>query len=97
MAAPGVRQVNIHADLVDWDRGRNFIGEETALYSIWRHLRDRRLNRVDAEEPAGILTHHLVMDDATERFMRRLIAVAHTHGGRFVAIPRSVSGVMNRL
>ena len=87
LAAPGVRQVNIHADLVDWGRCCGFIGEEKALYTVWRHLRDRRLNRADPGEPTGILTHHLVMDDATERFVRRLILVAHAHGARFLSIP----------
>ena len=34
---------------------------------------------MSAEEPTGILTHHLVQDDATDAFLDRLIAVSVAH------------------
>jgi hypothetical protein len=43
------------------------------------HLRARRLAEVDAEEPTGILTHHLVQDEATDAFLRRLAAYTGAH------------------
>jgi hypothetical protein len=34
---------------------------------------------VCADEPTGILTHHLVQDEATDAFLDRLIAVSVAH------------------
>jgi hypothetical protein len=34
---------------------------------------------VCAEEPTGILTHHLVQDEAADAFLDRLIAVSVPH------------------
>lgn len=84
--APGLRQVNVHADLVDWRSGRSFIGEALALFSVWRHLRHRRLGRVCADEATGLLTHHLLQmrDVATREFISRLILVVRAQGGRFL-------------
>ena len=85
MAAAGVRQVNVHADLVDWTGDRGFLGEARALGLIVRHLRARFLGSVDPEEPTGILTHHLVQDAETEQFLRRFIATVRRHPAARVA------------
>lgn len=74
-----VAEVNIHVDLVAWVGGRGFIGEEAALGGLVGHLRARRQGRVDAEEPTGILTHHLIQDEATNAFLLRLIAITCAH------------------
>jgi hypothetical protein len=79
--APGITEVNVHIDLVAWAEDRGFIGEEAALGGIVRHLQARRLGEVDAQEPTGILTHHLVQDEATDRFLRRLAAITEEHPG----------------
>src|SRR5262245_15653325 len=63
-AAPGVRQVNTHVDLLDWRGTRGFIGEGSALDIVVGHLSQRRQRQVDPSEPTGLLTHHLVHDDA---------------------------------
>jgi hypothetical protein len=85
----GLQTVNVHADLVDWHGSRGFIGETAALGLLLRHLRGRFLGTVDAEEPTGILTHHLVQDGATERFLRRLTATVRRHAGAgFMPIPK---------
>lgn len=77
--APGITQVNVHIDLVAWAEERGFIGEEVALGAIVRHLQARRLGGVDAQEPTGILTHHLVHDEPTEAFLCRLVAITAEH------------------
>jgi hypothetical protein len=77
--APGVVAANVHVDLVAWKGDRGFIGEEAALSGLIRHLHARRSNRVDAEEPTGILTHHLVQDEATDTFLGRLAAITGAH------------------
>jgi hypothetical protein len=77
--APGVIEVNVHIDLVAWTAGRRFIGEEAALCGLVSHLRARRRKVVNAEEPTGILTHHLLLDEETDVFLGQLIAISTTH------------------
>jgi hypothetical protein len=77
--ASGVIEVNVHVDLVAWKEGRGFVGEDAALGGLVQHLRARRLRAVCADEPTGILTHHLVQDEATDVFLDRLIGVSAAH------------------
>jgi hypothetical protein len=77
--APGIAEANVHIDLVAWAKNRGFIGEEVALGGIVGHLQARRLGEVDAHEPTGILTHHLVQDEPTDVFLRRLVAITTEH------------------
>jgi hypothetical protein len=77
--APGLIEVNVHLDLIAWTSHRGFIGEGAALGGLVQHLRARRLGGVSAEEPTGILTHHLVQDEATDAFLRRLIEITGRH------------------
>jgi hypothetical protein len=77
--APGVAEINVHVDLIAWRDDRRFIGEGAALAGLIGHLRARRLGEVDAEEPTGILTHHLVQDDRTDAFLHRFIAISSAH------------------
>jgi hypothetical protein len=77
--ALGVFAANVHVDLVAWRGDRGFIGEAAALGGLVGHLRARRRGEVDGDEPTGILTHHLVQDDATEDFLLRLVALTAAH------------------
>ena len=77
-AAPGLTQVNTHADIIDW-RERRFVGDDMAAGAVLRHLIDRRLGRVDPAEPTGILTHHLVHDAPAWRFLERLLKFTRAH------------------
>lgn len=88
--APHVFAVNVHADLVDWRGGRGFVGEGAALGALLAHLRDRRLGRCDADEPTGILTHHLVQDEAADAFLTRLVALIRAHPAAHWLDPRVV-------
>lgn len=65
--APGLRQVNTHVDLVAWQAGRRFVGEEQALALAARNL--------PGEEPLGWLTHHAAHDAAAWDFLERLAAL----------------------
>ncbi|HEX6092735.1 MAG TPA: polysaccharide deacetylase family protein [Dongiaceae bacterium] len=70
----GDRQaVNTHADIIDWHRGRGFVGEDAALALIAGHLAARREGRADPDEPTGLLTHHLVHDEACWNFLTELV------------------------
>jgi hypothetical protein len=77
--AAGIIEANIHVDLVTWKGSRGFIGEDAALGGLVQHLRARRLRAVCADEPTGILTHHLIQDEATDAFLDRLITVSVAH------------------
>jgi hypothetical protein len=77
--ALGIIEANIHVDLVAWKGSRGFIGEDAALGGLVQHLRARRLRAVCADEPTGILTHHLIQDEATDAFLDRLITVSIAH------------------
>lgn len=77
-AIAGLRWVNCHCDPIHWKQGRVFRGEAFALEEITRHLTARRLGTV-TEEPTGLLTHHLVHDDAMTAFLAKLFAVTLTH------------------
>ncbi|HEX5768237.1 MAG TPA: hypothetical protein VFX94_08385 [Burkholderiales bacterium] len=64
-AAPGLRQVNTHVDIVAWREGKRFIGEEHAIGATLKIL--------EREEPVGLLTHHAVHDCATWSFLERFL------------------------
>jgi len=69
IAAPGLRQANIQVDLVDWHQDRRFLGEARVLAALVEHLAAKRLGQADADEPTGILSHHLVQDEDTWDFL----------------------------
>jgi len=70
-AAPGLAQVNTHLDPIDWRGGRLFVGEAVAL--------GRLVAALDPDEPIGILSHHLVMDEPGWRFLERLLEILTSH------------------
>jgi hypothetical protein len=72
-AAPGLAQINTHLDPVDWRGTRLFVGETAAL--------GRLIAVLDADEPIGILSHHLAMDEAGWMFLDRLLRVLAGHPG----------------
>jgi hypothetical protein len=68
----GVNLVNTHVDVIDWRGNRGFLGESACLGLLVGHFRARRLGEADPDEPTGFLTHHLVHDPATWRFLEKL-------------------------
>ncbi|MFC5358393.1 polysaccharide deacetylase family protein [Azospirillum himalayense] len=71
--------VNTHIDPVAWKDGKRFLGDAESLGMAVTHLRARRLGAVDAEEPTGLLTHHLAMDGETWAFTARFFTVTRHH------------------
>lgn len=65
----GIRVLDVDVDVVAWRADRGFIGEAPALARLVTALRREREGQGG---PVGILTHHLVMDGATEDFLFRL-------------------------
>jgi hypothetical protein len=79
LAEAGLKAIDVHVDLVAWKRGRGFIGSGAALGGLVAELRARRLARNAAMAPIGILTHHLVMDDAAADFLGELREAVEAH------------------
>lgn len=78
-AAPGLRLVNTHIDIIDWRGNRGYVGLKSALGQAMSHLRGRRHRDVDADEPTGLLTHHLAHDEACWEFVQEFIGCTVTH------------------
>lgn len=72
LPVPGLREINTHVDVIDWRGSRGFVGLEAALGRLTGHLAARRTGSADPDLPTGILTHHLVHDAATWRFLENL-------------------------
>ena len=76
-AAPGLEQVNIHLDPINWRGDRSAVPTARLIEALCADLADRRTGKSDNTEPYGILTHHLVHDEAiwqvTTEILQRLI------------------------
>jgi hypothetical protein len=64
----GLLQVNTHVDLIDW-QSRRFVGEDAALAAVEQAL---VASRTGTDEPVGILSHHLAMDEGAWDFLSSL-------------------------
>jgi hypothetical protein len=90
-AAPGLAQINAHLDPIDWRGSRLFVGEAAAL--------ERLCALLGPDEPIGILSHHLAMDEPGWAFLDRLLEVLAQHpaarlcaaGELFAAAPEAGS------
>ena len=84
-AAPGLLQVNVHLDPINWSHASGFVGVYPAIAILLQHLVARRCGYRDAAEPTGILSHHLVQNDATWLFLDSLLEFLGRHPAvRFV-------------
>ena len=88
--APGLRQVNCHVDIIDWRGGRGGRDHAVLACEVAAHLRARREGRVDAEEPTGLLTHHLDHDDSAWSFVEEFLDRVAGHPGVHFAPSREI-------
>ena len=72
---PGVMQLNVHGDIMNWRAGRCFAGEQACVEQILAHLRAKRRGEADPDEPTGIMSHHLVHDQGCWGFLEMLFAL----------------------
>ncbi len=77
--APGLLQVNCHADPIHWRGGKRFAGVGATLERLRAHLAARREGRADPGEPTGILTHHRDLDPVCWAFLEELLDRLRTH------------------
>lgn len=84
---PGLVATDVHVDLVAWRGDRGFVGERLALGGLVGQLQARRLGAVPADQPIGLLTHHLVTDAPGAAFIERLVTVTGAHrAARWIAM-----------
>lgn len=77
-AIAALTQINTHVDIMNWVT-RAFGGEDAGLTLAVNHLRARRTGSVDANEPTGLLTHHLAHDEGAWSFAERFLAAVTGH------------------
>ena len=73
LSRPG--RIDTHVDLLRWRGGPRFAGRERVLGRLTEALRMRRREGL-WNEPLGLLTHHLVHDEAAWRFLEELLLSA---------------------
>jgi hypothetical protein len=78
-ACAGVRQTNVHVDIIHWQDTPGFIGLEAALEQVVTHLRQRRSGEADADEPTGLMTHHGFHDEGCWRFVEEFLYQTDAH------------------
>jgi hypothetical protein len=89
----GIAAIDVHLDVVAWHEGRKFIGVAAALGRLVAELRARR--EVGDATAIGVLTHHLVMDSASEDFLMRLGDIVAAHrAARWAGIPELLTRLM---
>ena len=71
--------VNSHCDLIRWKTGAKFKGATKTINQLVEHLQARRMRTVDASEPTGYLTHHIVMDTEGWKFSEQLVENINAH------------------
>jgi len=74
-AAPGLTRINTHIDPINWRGTRSVVAPDTLVAQTVQLLQDRRLGRADNAEPFGLLTHHLVHDDAIWKFVKQFLTI----------------------
>jgi hypothetical protein len=77
MLPDGIAALDVHLDVTAWRGDRGFVGTGAALGRLLAELRQRRETGDDSA--IGILTHHLVMDAATEDFVSQLLLSTGGH------------------
>ena len=81
----GIKVIDVDVDVVAWQSGRDFVGEGPALQRLVAAL---RREREQGPGVIGLLTHHLVMDLATEDFLARFGEIVAAHrAARWVGVP----------
>jgi predicted glycosyltransferase len=91
-AAPGVALVNTHCDPVDWRSGGGLADEVNLIAGLASHI-EAMIAGTAADEPVGLLTHHLVHDEWTWSFVDRLLAVLARHRAVRFGTARLVFGL----
>ncbi|HKU96857.1 MAG TPA: polysaccharide deacetylase family protein [Vineibacter sp.] len=91
----GLLQVNTHVGPIGWRPRRGFLGDEQIITTLVEALRARRVAAPTspvADEPTGVLTHHLVHDDDIWTFLDRLWKRLRVHPAVRIVPPVEIFG-----
>ncbi|TWS99620.1 polysaccharide deacetylase family protein [Reyranella sp. CPCC 100927] len=91
----GLLQVNTHVGPIGWRPRRGFLGDEqiiTTLVDALRARRDAAATSPVADEPTGMLTHHLVHDEDIWTFLDRLWNRLRAHPAVRIVQPAAIFG-----
>ena len=85
---PGLLQVNTHVDPIDWHGTRSLADPARIVAETAAAVERRVTGRADPDEPIGLLTHHLVHDEAIWSFCEKLMMYLSDREIRLLAINR---------
>ncbi len=71
---PGLIQINTHLDPINWRGDRGLAPPQDLIAQVVTNLQKRRMGDIDATEPLGYLTHHLVHTPEVWSFSKALIS-----------------------
>jgi hypothetical protein len=74
-------QTNVHVDPIDWRHGRSLKEPGSIVADIARLISHCAGEAATADEPIGILTHHLAHDEAVWGFCEELFNRFASHPG----------------
>ncbi len=77
--APGLVAVNTHCDPIAWRAGGGLREEAEIWADLAAHVEAKLDESIDPREPMGLLTHHLVHDEWTWRFVEDIIGMLAGH------------------
>lgn len=75
-------QINTHIDPIWWKGGRDLITPEELVTQAATHLKRCNTGQVDATEPFGLLTHHLVHTPAIWSFAEAFLTEMQMSGAQ---------------
>jgi predicted glycosyltransferase len=75
----GLSHINVHIDPIDWRAGGGLRARDGLMAQITHLLADRAQPGRRRAEPIGLLTHHLVHDEATWTFCEELLERLAAH------------------
>lgn len=74
-----MKEINIHIDILNFKDKTCFLGTDKVISQILKHLQFRRKNNY-RPEATGLMSHHLVHDNATWDFLQQFFALTQTFG-----------------
>lgn len=84
--------VNAHCDPIRWKSDPRFRGVKQSIAQLLEHLQARRAGNVDADEPTGLLTHHIDLDEAGWEFCAHLAKLIEQHAAAQWCSPKQLFG-----
>lgn len=90
---PRLIEVNTHLDPIEWHRTRSLADPDSLVATLARAVLSRLDGTGDPQEPIGILTHHLVHDEAVWNFCERLLNRLSHNSIRLMPIPSVFPGL----